>query len=64
MRSSHNTSDRLTQCLHDAGINHHDLLSFIILALEHRPKPKNLQEAIHYKMLSIQAERLTLLIAA
>lgn len=64
MRSSHNTSDRLTSCLTDAGINAPDLVAFIVLALHNKPKHRTLKDAIHYRMLSIQAERLTLLIAA
>jgi hypothetical protein len=63
MCSSHNNSARLIQCLEDAGICPVDLTSFILLSLQHQSKPKTLKDAIHYKMLAIQAERLTLLIA-
>lgn len=64
MRSSHNTSPRLIECLTDAGIDHRDLVAFIVLSLQQRPKHRTLKDAIHYRMMAIQAERLTLLIAA
>lgn len=64
MRSSHNTSKRLTESLAAAGIDSKDLVAFIVYSLRHKPKHRTLKEAIHYKMMVIQVERLTLLIAA
>lgn len=56
-------SVRLNECLADASIDRHVLLSFVLRSLKERPKHSTLKEAIHYRMEVIQAERLALLLA-
>lgn len=65
MRSSHNTSSiRLKDCLHAAGVHAPDLIAFLTTALECPPRHKTAKQAIEHKLLSVQAERLILLISA
>lgn len=63
MRSSHNNSQRLTSCLTEAGIQPTMIRSFIILTINRPPlKHKNLRDAIRYRLMVVQAERLLLLL--
>jgi len=65
MRRSHNTSDRLIQCLHDAGIDPNFLANYLTHCLDNcpAPKPMNSRENFEYGLSVIQSRRLILLIA-
>jgi hypothetical protein len=58
-RRSHNN---LTLALIDAGIDPYELAFYISVALSPRLyKPRNLREAIRYKLATVQAERIVTL---
>lgn len=65
MCSSHDNSDRLIRCLVDAGIHPTMIRTFIFQSINRPPiKHKNLREAIRYRLMIVQAERLLLLLPA
>ena len=64
MRSFHNTSPRLIECLTEAGIDTSLLSAYIVRSLDNNPKPQSIKEAVRYKIMSIQAERMVLLLAS
>lgn len=59
IRGSHNT---LIQCFNVAEINPANIVLVLQYALRNPPKPRNIKEAIHYRVQAIHAERLIFLL--